>query len=177
MLGLIGGAFLPSSGVLGGVQVVAGLLIVGLALAQLEAPGFRRVVITPPAAWARLVRGRARDTGTAAPALLGLATLLLPCMITLSMELLAATSGSATAGAAIMAGFVLGTAPLFMVFGMVASRAAVAVRKRLAIALGVVVLGAGLYSVNDGLMMAGSPVTAQAVWRSVTGHGGDRDAM
>ena len=52
------------------------------------------------------------------PLLIGVATVFVPCGITLSAELLAVASGSAMTGASVMAGFVLGTAPLTGVLGV-----------------------------------------------------------
>lgn len=144
-------------------QIGAGLLIVIFGLAQLGVPGFRSISIEPPIAWSRLVRGRARSTSAFAPTVLGLATVLVPCGITLSVEALALTSGSAWSGAAIMAVFVCGTSPMFALLGYVARKAATAWRGRLAVLTGLVVLGMGLYTLNGGLELAGSPLAASRV--------------
>jgi sulfite exporter TauE/SafE len=61
-------------------------------------PGFRRIVVEPPLSWMRIVRNRTRSQAAFAPALLGLATVLIPCGVTLSVEALALTSGPALAG-------------------------------------------------------------------------------
>lgn len=94
-------------------------------------------------------------------ALLGLVTILVPCGVTLSVEALALASGSALSGAATMAVFVAGTTPLFALLGYAARRAATAWRGRLAVATGLVVLGMGLYTLNGGLTLAGSPLAAR----------------
>ncbi|MBF6456096.1 MULTISPECIES: sulfite exporter TauE/SafE family protein [Nocardia] len=142
------------------LQIGAGLLIIVFALAQLGVPGFRKIVIEPPASWMRVVRKGARLQTAVAPALLGVLTILLPCGVTLSVEALALASGSPWQGAAIMAVFVLGTGPLFVVLGYVVRVAAGAWRGRLAVATGVLVLGMGLYTLNGGLELAGSPLAA-----------------
>src|SRR5439155_1975436 len=121
-------------------QIGAGLLIVAFGLAQLGVPGFRNFTIQPPAAWARFVRGRARSQSALAPALLGAATILVPCGVTLSVEALALTSGSPLAGAATMAVFVAGTSPLFAALGYAARKAATAWHGKLAAITGVAVL-------------------------------------
>jgi uncharacterized protein len=59
-----------------------------------------------------------------------------------------------------MAVFVLGTAPLFAVLGYAARRAATAWRGRLALVTGLVVVAMGLYTLNGGLELAGSPLAA-----------------
>ncbi|MBN9635537.1 MAG: sulfite exporter TauE/SafE family protein, partial [Actinobacteria bacterium] len=109
LLGAAGAAVQLSIGARTGIQIVAGLLIISFGLAQLGVPGFRRIVIEPPASWMRFVRGRARSQTAVAPALLGMATILIPCGVTLSVEALALASGSPLQGALIMAVFIAGT--------------------------------------------------------------------
>ncbi|MEU0481105.1 sulfite exporter TauE/SafE family protein [Streptosporangium sp. NPDC006013] len=83
---------------------------------------------------------------------LGAATVLLPCGVTLSVEMVAVSSGSAPSGAAVMAGFVAGTAPAFALLGLILRRAATT---RLAALAGVVALAAGLWTVSSGLRLGG----------------------
>jgi hypothetical protein len=92
-----------------------------------------------------------------------LASVLIPCGVTLSVEALALASGSPWAGAAIMAVFVIGTAPLFTVLGYAARKAAAGWRGRLTTATGLVVLAMGLYTLNGGLQLAGSPLAASRI--------------
>ncbi|TMR21097.1 sulfite exporter TauE/SafE family protein [Nonomuraea turkmeniaca] len=84
--------------------------------------------------------------------LLGAATILLPCGVTLSMEMIAVSSGSPLAGAAAMAGFVVGTAPAFALLGYVLRRVS---RTRLAKLAGVVAIAAGLWTAGAGLSLGG----------------------
>lgn len=163
LLGAVGGAVQLSVGARTWLQIGAGVLIIVFGLAQLGLPGFRRIVIEPPASWARLVRNRARSRAALAPALLGVATVLIPCGVTLSVEALALASASAWAGAATMAVFVLGTGPLFAALGYAARKAATVWRGRLALATGLVVLGMGLFTLNGGLELAGSPLAASRI--------------
>ncbi|WP_280188381.1 MULTISPECIES: sulfite exporter TauE/SafE family protein [Nocardia] len=176
LLGTLGGAVQLSLGVRTWLQIGTGLLIVTFGLAQLGVPGFRRIVIEPPAAWTRLVRKQARSQAAVAPALLGLATVLIPCGVTLSVAALALASGSAVQGAAIMAVFVLGTGPLFAVLGYAARLAATAWRGRLGLATGLVVLAMGFYTLNGGLELAGSPLAASRITQSLTPAGPAPDA-
>lgn len=167
LLGTVGSAAQLSTGTRTWLQLVAGGVIIVFGLAQLGVPGFRRVVVAPPRSWAKLVRDRSRSQAVAAPALLGVATVLIPCGVTLSVEALALTSGSALAGAATMAVFVVGTAPLFAVLGYLARKAATAWQGRLAAVTGIVVLGMGLVTLNGGLELAGSPLAASRVAQAV----------
>ncbi|MCX4632437.1 sulfite exporter TauE/SafE family protein [Streptomyces sp. NBC_01443] len=95
----------------------AGVLMVLFALDMFGVKAVRRFVPRPPASWGRRVRRSARSTTVTTPAVLGFRTVLIPCGVTLSVELIAVTSGSALTGAAVLAGFVLGTGPLFAVLG------------------------------------------------------------
>jgi uncharacterized protein len=145
------------------LQLVAGALIIAFGLAQLNVPGFRRFVIEPPVSLSRVVLRSARARTAFAPALLGLASILIPCGVTLSVEALALTSGSPAAGAATMAVFVAGTSPLFALLGYAARKAATAWRGRLALATGALVVVMGLLTLNGGLELAGSPLAASRV--------------
>lgn len=166
-LGALGGAVQLSTGARTWLQIGAGLLIIVFGLAQLGVPGFRKIVVEPPASWMRLLRKRARSQTALAPAVLGVLTILIPCGVTLSVEALALASGSPWWGAATMAVFVLGTSPLFAVLGYAARVAATAWRGRLALATGLVVLAMGFYTLNGGLELAGSPMAASRLAESV----------
>lgn len=163
LLGALGGAVQLSVVARTWLQIGAGVLIIVFGLAQLGVPGFRRIVVEPPVSWMKVVRNRTRSQAAFAPALLGLATVLIPCGVTLSVEALALASGSAVAGAATMAVFVLGTAPLFAVLGYAVRKAATAWRGRLAVVTGLVVLVMGAYTLNGGLELAGSPLAASRI--------------
>lgn len=167
LLGALGGAVQLSTGARTWLQIGAGLVIIVFGLAQLGAPGFRGIVIEPPLSWMRVVRDRARSQAALAPALLGVVTVLIPCGVTLSVEALALASGSALTGAAIMAVFVLGTAPLFAVLGYAARKAATVWRGRLAVLTGLVVLAMGLLTLNSGLELAGSRWAASRIAQAV----------
>lgn len=168
-LGLAGDALQISPRVRATMQIVAGLVMVLLALNLLGLKAVRWLVPSPPAAWARLVRGSGRWGGALAPAALGVATVLIPCGVTLGMMFLAVASGSALAGAAVMATFVIGTMPLFAVIGYAARRSTTYLRGRLGLVTGAAVLVAGLVSINAGLVLNGSSFTLAGVWRDVTG--------
>ena len=167
LLGALGGAVQLSVGARTWLQIGAGVLIIVFGLAQLRLPGFRGIVVEPPISWMKIVRNRARSQAALAPALLGLATVLIPCGVTLSVEALALPSGSALSGAATLAAFVLGTGPLFAVLGYAARKAATAWRGRLAVVTGLAVLVMGLYTLNGGLELAGSPLASSRVTQTV----------
>ena len=168
-LGLLGSAVQLGPRTRAYMQIAAGLAMVVLALDLLGVDAVRRAVPAPPAAWRRLVRRSGRWGNGLAPGLLGLATILIPCGVTLGMMFLAVASGSAFSGAAIMAVFVIGTVPLFAVIGFAARRSTDWLRGRLGILAGAAVLVAGLLSINAGLVLNGSSFTLAGALRSVTG--------
>lgn len=167
LLGALGSAVALSVGARTWLQIGAGLVILAFGLAQLGVPGFRGIVIEPPRSWMTIVRHQARSQMALAPALLGLATVLIPCGVTLSVEALALTSGSPLAGAGTMAVFVLGTSPLFAVLGYAARKAATAWRGRLTALTGLAVIALGLFTLNGGLELAGSPLAASHIPQTV----------
>lgn len=161
LLGGVGTALQLSAQGRAWAQLVAGALIICFGLAQLEVGPFKGFVITPPASWLRAVRGRARSQAAFAPVILGFATLLIPCGVTLSVMALALTSGSWLNGAATMAVFVIGTSPLFTLIGYAAQKAVTTWKSRLSLATGVILLAMGLYTLNGGLTILGSPLAAK----------------
>ncbi|GAB3671634.1 sulfite exporter TauE/SafE family protein [Saccharopolyspora sp. ID03-671] len=168
LLGTLGTVVQMSVGTRTALQLIAGVVICVLGLSQLGVPGFRKIVIEPPLSWMRIVRDSSRSQSALAPTLLGLVSVLIPCGVTLSVEALALTSGSPLSGAAIMATFVVGTSPLFALLGYAARKAATAWRSRLAVLTGIAVLITGLYTLNGGLELAGSPLAASRLAQAAT---------
>jgi sulfite exporter TauE/SafE len=160
LLGALGGVAQLSPRVSAAVQMIAGAVILIFGLAQLGVPGLRRITIEPPRLFSRLVLRSTRSRAAFAPGLLGLTSILIPCGVTLSVEALALASGSALAGAATMAVFVVGTSPLFALLGYAVRKAATAWRGRLALATGIVLVVMGFFTINGGLELAGSPLAA-----------------
>ncbi|MGI5486196.1 urease accessory protein UreH domain-containing protein [Microtetraspora malaysiensis] len=119
--------------------------------------------------------GRATRSPVGRGLALGTATLLVPCGVTISMEVAAVSSGSALAGATAMAGFALGTAPALAALGLLLRRLA---SSRLAVLAAVAALAAGLFTVASGLSLggwlpgAGPAARADSVPAASAGPGG-----
>lgn len=169
-LGLLGDAVQLGPRLRAMTQIAVGIVMVLLALDLLGLRAVRGLVPAPPPAWGRLARRSGRWGGSLGPLLLGLATVLIPCGVTVSMMFLAVASGSALSGAAIMATFVIGTAPLFAAIGYAARRSTAFLRGRLAALAAVAVLVSGLVAINAGLVLNGSSFTLAGVWRGVSGE-------
>lgn len=157
LLGLLGSAVSPPPPARAALLVAAGITVIVFAVRLL-----RRGRCAPP-------------TDAAVPRykapLLGAATILVPCGMTLSMELIAVSSGSPLAGAAAMTGFVIGTAPAFALLGYALRRVS---RTRLARVAGLAAVAAGLWTVGAGLNLGGwlpapaPPAASAPLSRTVT---------
>lgn len=148
------------------LQIAAAVLLGLFALDLLGVRFVRQLLPAAPASWTRLVRRSARWDSALAPGLLGVATVLVPCGVTLSMEFLAIASGSPVRGAAIMGAFVLGTMPLFALIGMAARHTSRAAGSRRLPLTGVAVLVAAVLSLNAGLVLLDSPWAPSRVYAS-----------
>jgi len=169
LLGSVG-SFIALDARIGGIaQLAAAVYMVMFGLGAAGVPVFRDMQFVPDMRWGSLVRKSTRSQSAAAPFMLGLATVLIPCGVTISMMLIAATSGSALAGASVMAVFVLGTAPMFAAYGFVTQRYVNLENRFTSIALGTLVVAMGAVTLNASLVALGSPVTAQNIAASLRG--------
>ncbi|MCX4545976.1 sulfite exporter TauE/SafE family protein [Streptomyces sp. NBC_01565] len=155
LLGIFGSTLQPSPRTQAILLLAAGAIMVLFALDLIGVKAVGRLLPRPPASFGRLMRRSAKTDSVATPALVGFATVLVPCGVTLSMELLAITSGSAVAGAAVMAGFVVGTAPLFALLGYLFRRSSQALSGKLAGLTGVVVLAVAAWTMLSALQAGG----------------------
>ena len=151
------------------MQFTAGTLMLLMAANLLGVPGLKFLVPSPPARLTKLVRRTARSETAFAPALLGLSTVLIPCGVTLSVMFLAVASKSALWGAAAMATFVIGTSPLFATIGLVLQRSATAMRATVTKLAAAAVVVAGLFAINGGLVLEGSPFTLSDAYQTIVG--------
>ncbi|MFB4319490.1 sulfite exporter TauE/SafE family protein [Actinomadura sp. 21ATH] len=176
ILGLAGAAVQPGPRVRAALLLAAAAVLVVFALDML---GFA------PAR--RLLRRSGRPGGAGAghcaaapprvrrPAALGAATVLLPCGVTLSAELLAVTSRSPVAGAAVMAGFVIGTAPVTALAGLGVGRGMAVLRGRLTAVVGAGLIAVAGWTVLSGLRLGGwlpEPAGAATAANVTAGPGG-----
>ncbi|MCY0952123.1 sulfite exporter TauE/SafE family protein [Streptomyces sp. H27-S2] len=178
-LGLAGAAVQPGPRTRAVLLVASALLMVLFALDMLGVRAVRRFVPRPPESWGRRVRRSAKSTTVTTPAVLGFLTVLIPCGVTLSVELIAVTSASPLAGAAVMAGFVLGTGPLFAILGFFLRSAAKLWQGRLTAVTAVIVLAVAVWTLTSGLRLGGwwpapapAPAAAAAPVETVTTAGG-----
>ncbi|MGW0801650.1 urease accessory protein UreH domain-containing protein [Nonomuraea sp. NPDC002799] len=138
LLGLLGSAVSLPPRARAVLLVAAGVTVIVFAIRLLR----RGHCATPPE----------REVSRYQAPLLGAATVLVPCGVTLGVEMVAISSGSPLSGAAAMTGFVLGTAPAFALLGYVLRRVS---RTRLARLAGIAAIAAGLWTAGAGINLGG----------------------
>ncbi|MGI8973387.1 MAG: sulfite exporter TauE/SafE family protein [Gaiella sp.] len=173
LLGALGSLLQPNPTVQGAIQLGVALFMVTTALHLLNVhPIFRFVVIQPPRFLTRWIRNRSKSADAFTPALLGAATVFLPCGVTLAMELLAIQSGSAALGGAIMFVFVLGTSPIFFLLGYFAMTLGEALRAHFLKLAAIPILILGLLSFNAAMTLLGTRFTYQGAKGALASGGG-----
>lgn len=159
-LGWLGSQLKLTPGAQAVVQVATALFMVATALHLLKVhPIFRYVIIQPPRFITRRIRSRAKSRDIFAPAILGAMTVFMPCAVTQVMQLAAINSASPLDGAAIMFAFVLGSSPLFLGLGLVATKLGDALHERFLKVAAVAVLAMAAFTLDAGLRLAGSPAS------------------
>lgn len=147
-------------------QLMASLFMVATALNLLQVhPIFRYVAIQPPAFVRKVAKRATGRTDWLAPAFLGMITIFLPCGVTQAVALLAINSGSATEGALMLGAFILGTTPLVLAFGLVASVAQAKFDRLFRVIAATVLIIIGLYGLNGVLVALDAPFSAQKIYR------------
>ena len=160
ILGLLGEVFKISIGLTAAFQIAISIYVMGVALAMLDVhPFFRRFLWQTPKFLGRYLRNTSKSEDWSAPLILGAGTVFIPCGVTQGMMAVSMASGSFLSGALVLGVFVLGTSPVFLALGLAVTTLGDKFRKWVAYAL----IAVSLWTLNGGLVMAGSPITAQKV--------------
>ncbi|WP_344857286.1 sulfite exporter TauE/SafE family protein [Planomonospora alba] len=144
LLGLLGSAVRPSPAARAALLVATGIAVACF--------GIRMLVRRPAACSGDAPPGAAAPPDAGRALLLGAATVLVPCGVTLGVEAAAVSTGSVAGGAAALAGFAVGSSPAFALLGLVLRRVATG---RPAAVAGVAVLVAGVWTAGSGLRLGG----------------------
>jgi len=170
LLGLIGSAFTFSPCVKGAGQVAIGIFLGGNAMRMFNVhPIFRYFTFEPPAAVTRYIR-RVSKRGDAwiTPLFLGALTVLIPCGVTQSVMAIAISAANPLLGALIMFAFVLGSSPPFVGVAWLATNLGALFQKYFYKVTAVIVLLLGLYAIDGGMMLVGSPVSVTGLLQGST---------
>jgi sulfite exporter TauE/SafE len=169
LLGALG-SVLQLNAVTRAVLLIAiGIFMVGNALRMFNVhPIFRYFAFEPPKFITRYIRRKAKNSESFfAPLFLGALTVFIPCGVTQAMMAVAVGTGSALQGATLMFAFVLGTSPVFFVVAYLTMQLGARLEKWFMRFVAIVLLVLGLVSVNNGLSLVGSPLSAQNLARSL----------
>jgi sulfite exporter TauE/SafE len=141
------------------LQLFAGIFMLGTALNMLNIhPIFRYFIIQPPRFLMRLLKNQTKSKELFAPLTLGAMTVFIPCGTTQAMMVYAVSSTNPILGAMTMFAFTLGTAPLFILFGLLATKLGDIFQKYFyPIAASLVIL-LSIYTINSAIVLTGSPI-------------------
>lgn len=146
------------------LQVAVGIFMLGTALNLLEVhPIFRYFIVQPPRFLTRLVRKESKSKSIFAPAILGAFTVFIPCGTTQAMMALSIASGNPLSGAAILFAFVLGTSPLFFLFGYLATRLGESMQQKFTKLAAFALILLAVFNLNNVLALTGSKVTLDSI--------------
>jgi sulfite exporter TauE/SafE/copper chaperone CopZ len=156
LFGLIGGTITFTLGMRSVVSAIAGAFLILYGLSMLEAfSGLRRLHLRLPFFVNRfLVRWRQR---TSNPFIIGLLNgLMIACGPLQAMYIMAAGTGSALAGATMLAVFALGTLPVMLAFGYFAGMISSGATQRFMKISAAIILLLGAAMLNRSLLISGS---------------------
>ncbi len=172
-LGYIGSVLIPSIQTQAVLQLAIGILLLCIAANLLNLhPLFRYFAFKPPKKVLRMSRRASDNPGYLSSAFVGALTVLVPCGVTQAMIFVAIASGSPTSSALIMFSFVLGTVPIFLIFG--ASITELLKSKSFSYVASAIVIYFALISINGAMVLLDSPHTFRnyaSVTKSIFGIG------
>ena len=168
-LGWLGSIFYLSPMLKGMLQIGIGIFLVGNALRMFNVhPFFRIFSFEPPSQFTRFIRKISKGNDRlATPLFLGALTVLIPCGVTQAAMAVAMGTGNPLSGAAVMFFFILGTSPTFFGISVLATGLAKSFQKYFYPIVAVIVLGLGLYTMDGGLNLIGSPISSSAILSSL----------
>ncbi len=161
LLGVVGALLTPSPLVTALITIAAAvfMLIMGLDILGI-APGWMKSLLPRLPKWLshRIMDAEHHDHPLASFGL-GAATFFLPCGFTQALQLYALTAGSFTTGAMTMLAFALGTAPALVALGLASSSLKGKAGTFFLQFSGALVIILGLWNIQNGLAIAGYPVS------------------
>ncbi|MBQ9211938.1 MAG: sulfite exporter TauE/SafE family protein [Clostridia bacterium] len=154
IVGALGSVLRISTAVQSGIQIVAAIFMVLMALNMLDIGGWKAMMPTLPVGLRARLLGKRKNSSL----WIGLINGLMPCGPLQAMQLYALSTGSWYMGALSMASFCLGTIPLMLGFGLVSGKLNKRFAKPMRIASGALVLVMGMAMLTRGLSLSGVQV-------------------
>ncbi|MBI3626636.1 sulfite exporter TauE/SafE family protein [Candidatus Uhrbacteria bacterium] len=161
LIALVGNALTPSPLFTAGLMVLAALymLVMGLDMLHLTPVWLKKMMPKMPKALAHKVMDAEGKEHPLIPALMGAVTFFIPCGFTQALQIYALTASSFWAGALVLGGFALGTAPALLALGWVSSSLKGRVGKLFFQLAGAVVVVLGIFNIQSGFTLAGHPLS------------------
>ena len=168
IFGLIGGLVAFSVGLRGGVAIFAGTFMIFYALSMMGIKFFRRFQFNPK--FLTKIAAKKHSGVYKAPFLTGLLSgLFIACGPLQAMYLYAAGTGNFFTGMTSLAAFGLGTLPIMLGFGSLATVISKNTTKKILKVSAIIVLVLGIIMLNRGLTVLGSPVTYDVIKEKIIG--------
>ncbi|MBI4457500.1 sulfite exporter TauE/SafE family protein [Candidatus Uhrbacteria bacterium] len=160
VIGVLGTALTLSPAATAAVTVFAALVMLVMGLDMLGLAPRRLLSLLPrmPKRLAHRIMDADGRAHRAMPAILGAATFFIPCGFTQAFQIYALTTGDFLAGASVLGGFALGTAPALLAVGWASSSLTGRVGKLFMQFSGALVIVLGLANVQNGMTIAGYPL-------------------
>lgn len=173
IFGLIGGVFAFSIGLRGMVAIFAGVFMIFYALSMMGIKFFRRFQFNPKFLTKITSKSSKEAKGPyKRPFITGLLSgLFIACGPLQAMYLYAAGTGNFFVGMFSLAAFGLGTLPVMIGFGSLATVISHNTTKKILKFSAIIVLALGLVMLNRGLTVMGSPVSYDTIKESIVGRG------
>jgi sulfite exporter TauE/SafE/copper chaperone CopZ len=171
IFGLIGGIFAFSANLRGTVAILAGSFMIFYALSMMGVKFFRKFQFNPKF----LTKLTAKATGSAKGAYKGpfitglLSGLFIACGPLQAMYLYAAGSGNVLTGVTSLAVFGLGTLPIMLGFGSLATVISKKTTRKILKLSAVIVLILGMIMLNRGLTVMGSAISYDTIKEKIVG--------
>jgi len=161
VIGLVGSSLLISPTIMGMLTVAAAfyMLVMGLNMLHLAPRWLTSCLPRMPKAISHRVFDRQGKSSVFAPVTLGAATFFLPCGFTQALQLYALTTGSAFTSALLLGAFALGTSPSLLALGFASSSLKGKAGTFFLQLSGVAVVLLGLWNIQNGLTILGTPLS------------------
>lgn len=159
-IGAAGKALNPPPLLTGALMLLAAayMIVMGLDMLHLAPSWLLRLMPRMPKSIGHRVLDAEGREHPIMPAVLGGATFFLPCGFTQALQLYALSSGSFTAGATVLGGFALGTAPMLLGLGWASTSLKGKTSAMFFKFAGALVVVLGLWNVQNGLAVTGHPL-------------------
>ena len=179
VMGLIGGIVAFSVGLRGGIAIFAGLFMIAYALSMMGIKFFRKFQFNPKFLTRLTSKASQNAKGPyKGPFITGLLSgLFIACGPLQAMYLYAAGSGNFFTGLTSLTAFGLGTLPVMLGFGSLATVISHNTTKKILKISAIIVLVLGLIMLNRGLTVLGSPYSYDSIKLKVIGGGATENAV